>query len=208
MKTFDQNILNRKSVMNLNKNWPKSFNASEDTKCISTCVDQNPSHANEDSKCISTCVEQWYRWQKMHLNMCWPKRQRGHIMHLNSFWPKTLLCQRGHKIYLNMYWRKPIPCHRGLTMFLNMWWSNITYANEDTKSLTYQRGKNIISACVVNARTQNVSQNELTKHNPDSEDTNCFLRCVDQTHTKLARTQNLSHHWFNNPLSWQIGFKM
>ena len=126
----------------------------------------NPSHANEDSKCISTCVEQWHRWQKMHLNMCWPKRQRGHKMHLNWYWPKTLLCERGHKIYLNMYWRKPIQCHRGLQCFSNMWWSNITYTNEDTKSLTYQWGKKIISACVVKARTQNVSQHELTKHFP------------------------------------------
>ena len=135
---------------------PNSIHASEDIRCISTCLDQtapiperiqnsiwvdstapmparkhkkhpntswpNPSHANEDSKCISTCVEQLNRWQKMHLNMCWPK---------------------------------------------------LFYVNGDTKFISTG----------VPARTQTVSQLVLKKHNIYLRGKKCISTCTDHSHS-------------------------
>jgi hypothetical protein len=42
--------------MYLNMCWPNPSHASEDTKCMSTCVDLN-SHASEDRQIISICVD-------------------------------------------------------------------------------------------------------------------------------------------------------
>ena len=148
------------------------------------------------------------RGHKMHLNMCWPKPTHASkdikcistCFDQNS--PKSARTQNLSEYVLT----KSIPCQRWLKMYLNMCWANITYANKDKKC---------ISTCTVHtlpipARTQSVSQFDLTKPVPWLEDTNCISTCVDQTspmktkntkcistlvdqiHPITARTQNAS----------------
>ena len=61
----------------LNVCWPNSSHASEDTKCISTCVHQSP--------------EMPVRTQHVFQDVL----------------TKPIPCQSGHKIYLNMSWSNP-----------------------------------------------------------------------------------------------------
>ena len=178
--------------------------AFEDTKFISTCVDQihsmpertlnvsqhvlrgrkmyhnqcwpNLSHACEDRKYISSCVDQTRPMFARELNVS------QHVL------PKPILSQRGHKMYLNICWPNP----------------------------THARGnRKCISTCVdltylMSARTQNLSQLELTKPLPcqwehkmylnmcwqnaphSSEDTKCIIICVGQSRSMPGRTYNVS----------------
>ena len=62
--------------MYLNLCWPNITHASEDPKCISTCVDQippMPARTQNASQHVLTKPLQCQRGHKMHLNMCWPK---------------------------------------------------------------------------------------------------------------------------------------
>ena len=52
-------------IMHLNMHWPKSSHGWEYTKCISSLVDQSPTHASKKTKCISTCVDQTPHMQTM-----------------------------------------------------------------------------------------------------------------------------------------------
>ena len=57
------NPFHRIHKMHLNTWWSEPSLASEDIKCISTCL-LNPSHNNEDTKCISTCVGKTLKYQR------------------------------------------------------------------------------------------------------------------------------------------------
>ena len=60
----------------LNMRLSSPYSASEDTKCILTCVDQilpMPARTENISQHVFKKSVQWNRWHKMHFNMCWPK---------------------------------------------------------------------------------------------------------------------------------------
>jgi hypothetical protein len=97
---------------------PNSSHASDDTKCLSSCVDQIPFHASEVRKCISTCFHQTHTM---------PARTQNIPQHV---FKKPIACQRGQKCILTCLDRthpmsagtqnacqqvfaKPIPYQRG-----------------------------------------------------------------------------------------------
>ena len=146
-----------------------------DTKCISTCIYQNPSYNKEDTKWISTCVEQTPHMpmitQNYH-NMCWPNPRilaRTEIP-LQHVWPNpshtsedtTCISTRGDlappmaartQCVSQLVLTKHITCQREHKILLNMCWPSYSHASKHTKC---------ISTCVeqthhIPARTQNVS---------------------------------------------------
>ena len=61
--------------MHLNMIWPNPSNASEDTKCISTCVDQNSpmsARTKNISELVLTKPISWLLGHKMYIKLCWP----------------------------------------------------------------------------------------------------------------------------------------
>ena len=61
--------------MHLNLCWPDASHASEDPKCISTCVDQTPpmtARTQNASQHVLTKRLPCQRGNKTYLNMCWP----------------------------------------------------------------------------------------------------------------------------------------
>jgi len=114
----------------LNMFWPNPSHASEDTKCISTSIEQNPScqrgqkmhlymcwpnpsHANEDTKCIATCVDK---------TPPLPVRKTNLSQHVLT---------------------KPIPWQRGCKMHPNMCWPNPSHTSEDTKFISTSGHQNL-----------------------------------------------------------------
>ena len=99
-----------------------------------------------------------------------------------------------------------------------MWWSNITYTNEDTKSLTYQL------VLAIHLPSQRVHKFYLNIGWPNplhtSEETKCISNCVPANNTKYtstcddqtppipARTQNISQLMLTQPFRFQRGHKM
>ena len=207
----------RKQKMLLNTWWPNRFHPTEDTKCISTCIDQTPpmpartqntsqhvltkpSHDREDTKCrpkTSHASED----TKFTSTLCRHNpSQAGEDKNASQLvLTKSLPWQRGHKMYLDLCWPKP------------------SHACEHTIC---------ISTCVdqipfIPARTQNVFQRVLTKliqckrglkmylilcwlnSSHAGEHRTCIWICVEQTHPILAWKQNESQHALINPLSWQ-----
>ena len=102
----------------------------------------NPSHASEDTKCILTCVDQTTPMQAREQN----ESQRELT--------NPLPCQRGHKIYLNLCWPNPFfagkdtnfistnveEIHpmpvRTQNTYLIICWPNPSHASEDTKFIS------------------------------------------------------------------------
>ena len=136
--------------------WPKLSYVSEDTKLISTCVDQTyPMQARTQTGTQHVLNKHniCQRGQKMHLNMCWPTSSLARE-DIKSIWTCVyqIQCQRGHKMQHNMCWHTP-PMRAMTEMHLNMFWSKLSYVTGDTK---------FISTCVdqtypMLARSQNVS---------------------------------------------------
>ena len=117
--------------MHLNVCWKKPSYAREDTKCISTCIDQTYQMAAKTQNVSQQVLPKplhCQRGHKMHLNMCWPKPFQASkdtkyiltsVKHLSYGMPaktrnlpqpvltKPLSCQRGNKMYLKMYWPHP-----------------------------------------------------------------------------------------------------
>ena len=175
--------------MFLNMCWPNTYQASEDSNCISTCVDQNqaiPARTQNIPKHVLTKSIPCQRGHKMYRHMCWANTSHA-TADTKCILTCVNQCQRGHKMHLNICWPNP------------------SYAIEGTKC---------ISTCVdqlhpMPARIQNVYQHVLTKpipcqqwhkillnlswSNPShvSEDTKCIPNCVIQN---PHMTQNLSHH--------------
>ena len=68
-------LCQRARKMHINMGWLNSLHASDDTKCISTCVDQThtmPVRTQNVSQHLLTKPNPCQRGRKMKLNMCWP----------------------------------------------------------------------------------------------------------------------------------------
>ena len=177
--------------MYLNLSWPNPSYASEDTKCISTCVDQTlPMSARTQN--VSQLV------LTKHFSC-----QQRNKMYLNFWWPNPSLAARTQNSTQHVL-TKPLPCERGHKMYLNLSWPNPSYAREDTKC---------ISTCVdqtlpMSARTQNVSQLVLTKHFSCQQRNKTYLNFCWPNSSLAARTQNATQYVFTKPLPFQRGHKM
>ena len=146
--------------------WPNPSHASEDTKCISTCVDQTPplvARTQSASQHMLTEFSPCQRGQKMNLAMWWPN-----LSHASE-----------DKKCISLYLTNPIQAsevtkcistsieqnpsyQRGQKMHLYMCWPNPSHASEDTKC---------IATCVdktppLPVRKTNLSQHVLTKPIP------------------------------------------
>jgi hypothetical protein len=125
--------------------WPNPSHFSEDTKYISTCVDQNQPHPREDTILILTCVEQspllLARTHKIYLNLCWPKpipSQGEHNFYLNMCWPNSSNARWYIKCISTRYDQThPMPARTLKVSHLVL-----------IKPIPCQRGENCISICV------------------------------------------------------------
>ena len=206
--------------MNLNMCWKNPSEA----KMYLNIWCPNHYHASEDIKCISTCVDQ---------TLLIPARTQNLFQHVL---PKPIECQRGLNMYINKCWchasedlictskcvdqTHPIPaktqnvsqnmyrpnssnaseiaecltCHRRHKMFLNMCWPNTSHSREYRKW---------ISTCVyqtphITAKTQNASQHGLTLQ--FQREQKWISACVKQSPPLPARTQNVLQNVLMKPL--------
>ena len=154
----------------------------------------NPLHASEDIKCISTCVNQTHPMpanpHKIYLNMCWPTPP-----------PIKTRTQNASQLVLTKHHQ----CHRGHEIHISMCWPNPSNAIEDTKFTSTCVGHHIpcqwahktyLNLCWPNTPMLSLTENHrnIWWINPSnaSEDTKCISTWVDQIHPMPARTQNVS----------------
>ena len=82
--------------------WPNPSHGSEDTKYISTCVDQNypiTPRAESVYQYLLTKPLPWQWGYKMYLNFCWPNPITARTPNASQLVKtKSHLCQRGLKI--------------------------------------------------------------------------------------------------------------
>ena len=145
--------------MYLNMRLPNPYYASEDTKFISTYVDQThpmPARTQNVSQHVLSKPFPWQRWQKMHLNMCWPKPPMP--SQVSKYVSNANEIQNVSQHVLS----KPIPCQRRKKMCLNLCWPD--------------------------TMRQNVFQHVSTNPSHAREDTKCISACIDQTHPMPATT--------------------
>ena len=209
------------------------LHSSVGTKCISNLCWPNPNHISEDTKCGSKRVNQTIQQgQKMNVNtLSW---DRVHQMYHNC-WPNPTQTREGTKpisIYASYASEdnqfqyvliKPYPFQR---------WNMSPHACEDTKCISIRddpkhpmldRTKNVskyvsTKTPTLPARTQCISQQELTKTSNAREFAICDSKCVDQTPHVPAKTENdsqnvftkilPSQHVLNKPLPCQGRHKM
>ena len=112
-----------------------------------------------------------------------PARTQNVSQHMLT---KSLVCQRGLKIYL--YVCCPYPSH----------------ASDAIKCIS----KCVDRTTPMPARTQNVSENVLTKPSHASEDRKGISTCFDLTNRMPARTQNVSQQVLTKTHPCQRGHKM
>ena len=151
--------------------WPKPVPWQRDQKMYLNLCWPNASHASEDTKCFLTWVDQT------------PHKKASTRNVSQLMLTKRIPCKRGHKMFRNLCWPN-IPCQLGHKMHLHMCWPNPSYESED----------------------KNVSQLELTKPVPCQGEQKMHLnlcwpntsqasedkKCVDQTPSIPARTQNVT----------------
>ena len=95
----------REHKIYLNLCWTNLSHGNEDTKYISTCVEQTylmPGRTQNISQLVLTKPLLCHRGYKMHLSMCFMPARKKHLSQLVLKTP--IPCQRGHKIYLKLCW--------------------------------------------------------------------------------------------------------
>ena len=173
----------------LNICWPNPSQASEDTKCISTCVNQTSPTSQHFPQHV--CL-------KIHYQHVLTKRircQRAHIMHLKICWPNPINASKDTK--------------RNSTSKPNSY-----YVSWDTKCISTCGDQK----CHMPARIQKVSQLVLTKTLPCLRGFKMYpilartkhksKDVLTRTHPMPARTQNIFQQELTKTLSWQRGHKM
>ena len=170
--------------IHLNMCWQNPSNGSEDTKCISTFVDQtSPTPMTTQIAGNHVLTKHNTRQQALNayqLVLTNPNpRQLEYKIHYYVC-RLTLPCQGWHKMHLNSF-TKLIQCLRGHKKYLNLCWSNPSNAREHLKWISTR----VEQTSHMPAWKQNVSQLVLRAKWISSS--------VDQTPPIPSRTQNDSH---------------
>jgi hypothetical protein len=123
--------------IHLNMCWQNPSHDSEDTKCISTCVDQTPPTTvttQIGSHHVLTKPLPCQRWQSesQHVLNKPISYQRGQTSISTSF-DQTHHTPTSTIMHINLCWQKPIPCQGEHKMHVNMCRPNPSHASEHTK---------------------------------------------------------------------------
>ena len=145
-------------IMLINLYWRIPSNASEDIKCISTCVDHThpmPASTQDIPKHVLTKPPPpWNSGSRMHLNFCWPnpfhaiedtKYISAWVDQIHPMPAKTqnspqhvldkhIPCRWAHKTYLNLCWPNS-PMLSPTENHQNISWINPSHASVDTKCI-------------------------------------------------------------------------
>ena len=140
--------------------WQNRSHAGEDTKFISSCVNQNhpkPAHTKNASHLVTTNPTQVSEDIKSIQSHTMPARTQNVPLHVMT---KPIRCQRVHKKYLNLCWQ------------------NKSHASEDTKC---------ISTCVeptlhMPMISKNIFQHVLTKPSDASTCSNTSQHVLTKPH--------------------------
>ena len=173
--------------------WPNPSHASQDTKCISTSVEQTPPKAARTENAtqpITTKLIQCQRGLKIHLNLCWPSstmqarsqnvlRNPSHASQdtkcISTCFDQDACEDKTHRVLTEL-----LPWKPGNKLHIYMCWPNLSNASEDTKCnwtcveikpIPWQWAlKSYLNLCWRNPampeRTENPSQHMLTKCHP------------------------------------------
>ena len=96
--------------------WTNPTNPSEDSKCMSTWVDQTDFARTQNASQFVLIKPLPCQWgQKMNLNLCW------------ALYASEVQSLSQHLL------TNPLPCHRGVKMHLNKFCPNESKACKDTK---------------------------------------------------------------------------
>jgi hypothetical protein len=174
--------------MHLNMSWHKPSHASEDIKCISTCLTKTLL-CQEDTKFITTCIDQTHPM---------PARTQNISQHVLN---KHKICQRGQKIHLNMYWpNHSHPCEdtKSISTYVEQTHRLIVKALNCVKQIHPMKQEN--GKCIWTCVEEN---------HPDAcEDTKCISTCVDQTSPMKTKNTKCISTWDDKILPWLRGPNM
>ena len=164
---------------------PHACNSSEDSKCISTCVDQSHSmivSTQKVSQLVCTQPTPCYRELKMHINMYWTNlyhaREDTKLTSTSVYQTPIMLARTQQQGHLNI-------CQGEQKMHLNLCWPKPFHACGDTKWISTSADQD----------PSNIR-----------EDTKSISSCVVQTHPVPVNTRNASQYMMNEPIPWQRGY--
>ena len=197
---------------------------------------RNRSHATENTKCISTYVDQpitCQREQKMYRNMCSPNPSLDSENTNSMCWPNPFIHALTENPSQHVF-TKPLPWLQKHRMYLN----SSCPCQRETKNVSTCVDTNCMYTCVVQippmpavdqpqtmpARTKKAYQHVLTKplicqrghkvhlnfwwshRSHDSADTKCWH--VEKTHPMPEIANIVSQLVFSKPIPWQRGHKI
>ena len=216
--------------MHLNWCWPNHSHANEDTKYISSCVDQFhsskdsksiswwiPSQARKDTKYISTFVDHTQSMPTWTQNISQPvkikplfKRDLTNCIS-TIFLPTPLRTQNAFQHVLT----NPLLCQRGHKMHHNMCSPKPYHASEYNISTFVEQPISCKRKHKMHIKSLPSQQGHKKRPNyfwlnPShvNVDTKCISTCVDQTSSMPARKKNGSPLLLTKPLLFQRGHKM